>query len=163
MDLSNYLGFFPLPEPRRYYEVCLGRAHLFSLDASSLIAGDPDQASWIEARLTLSTARWKIVQMAGTLDAGALQLNYRSWGADLALTGFANYERAEWLGLPVINNGCGGKELDSEAHYDAAPFAQKFFDAGHFGAGKLTVNNGELKYEFYSAAQVLLDSLTLTK
>lgn len=175
--LAAYLSFFPTPNNRRYYDLCLWPVHFFFLDTPS---AEPDgatevsvQGQWLRAKLLLSTAPWKVVVMYGSaysstsgptyssmLGLDTLKWPFKSWGANLVLSGAKNYERLLVNGLPYINNGCGG--ISSTASNNAPDPNSKFFTQA-FGAGRLTASKTSLLYEFLNTANVVLDSLTLNK
>lgn len=122
--LQDYKDFFTLPNNERYYEKVIGFVHFFFVDSSD---SEPDgntvgskQAEWIRAKMLLSTAKWKVVVLfdapySKVLSKPALRWPFKSWGADMVISGSAhNYERFDIAGLVVINNGLGGNsEIES--------------------------------------------------
>lgn len=165
--IDAYLAFFPLPEPRRYYEVCIGLVHVFSvdtfLDGGELVESDA-QGQWLRAKLLLSPARWKVVLMdQPNWGGGGANLPLKSWGADLVLAGAGNqgsYERVLIAGLNGISNGMGGYLSGGS---NPASSGQVFFQNNKFGAGKLTAVQGSLKYEFIDVTGTAIDSVEVTK
>lgn len=160
-DISAYLAFFALPGERKYYDVCLGLVHLFviyandneppGLDETSL------QAEWLKTKMMLSPATWKIVMLGDTV---SINWPFRSWGADMVLNAYPNYERQDRTGMPFINNGCGGIGLDNTQNFTTG---QAYFTASKHGAGKITVARCSLKYEFIDTSGAVVDSVELTK
>lgn len=174
--LAAYRAFFALPNPRRYYEVCIGLVHLFVLDLTTSETDGFDaasvQAQWLRAKLLLSPARWKVVMSfasgysstsgfstSSILGVQTFQWPFREWGADLVLSGARNYERLEVGGLPYINNGVAGNQTATNNVPDPNT---KFFSVAR-GAGKMTVSRDTLLYEFRGTDDALIDSLELTK
>lgn len=169
-SLASFLAFFPTPNGARYYDVCLGAVHLFVLDTEVL---EPDgnlqdsaQGQWLRSKLALSTAKWKVVKMWGAPfgslgDQRDLQWSFKGWGADLVLSsGNSTYERFEVGGLPYINNGSGSELLDSILV--PSPYLKFSYTVG-YGAGRITVTDGSLLYEFFTEAGAVIDSLQLNK
>jgi tartrate-resistant acid phosphatase type 5 len=173
--LADYLAFFTtLPGNQRYYDVAIGQVHFFVLDDSSLeVDGNSSssiQGEWLQAKLGLSTAAWKIVILnrspyssQGGGGVVGLRWPFETWGAHLVLSGdLAQYERLLVGAVPFIVNGLGGitpilaltgpDDANSEFRYDT----------GH-GAGKITATMCSLKYEFLDLAGEVVDTVTLTK
>jgi tartrate-resistant acid phosphatase type 5 len=170
-NLSSYLAFFPLPDNRRYYDVCLGPVHLFVLDGDTL---EPDgtgensiQANWLKAKLWLSTAPWKVVVLGDSAPYLTPWRNVGSpvelqiMGANLVLSGFPVYERSRQNGLDYINNGSGGKTITGTGNTPIA--GREYYDETHFGAGRMIATQCSLRYEFIGVDGVLIDALQLTK
>lgn len=168
-----YRDYFTLPGNGRYYELVRGDVHLFALNSDPQepdgISATSVQAQWLRARLTASTARWKVVYLhhapyssgfhGGTV---ALRWPFREWGASVVLAGHDhNYERLLADGLPYIVNGAGGRSIYKTAR---APVAEsKFFYNGDYGALLLDASPDSLNMRFYSRKQELIDTYTLRK
>lgn len=170
-SLASYFRFFTaLPSPQRYYDVCLGLIHFFFIDSS---ASEPDgntetsvQAEWLKTKLLLSTAPWKVVVMAdapySSVSQNAdLRWPFKAWGADIILSGPAAYERIIKDSLTYIVNGEGGQQTAGSTTQISG---SQFLDSGgQFGAGRLTVTETTLLYEFLNLSAAVIDSVTLTK
>lgn len=169
--LANYLAFFDLPSPQRYYEKWLGPVHFFFVDSD---AAEPDgitdtsvQGAWLKERLTVSSAIWKIVVMyrnpySSTTAVAGLRWPFKNWGADLVLSsGTKNYERLLEQNFPYIVNGLAvAKPFENVV--SAAAGSKFFYNAGH-AIGKLTVSQTKLIYELMDFTSHVIDSLTLSK
>lgn len=141
------------------------------------------QAVWLQTALAQSTARWKIVHMHhpgytsfqtgstaaalvgdGTLSYAAMRRiinKLKLWGADLVFCGHIhNYERLNVMGLPVINNGAGGRPI--EPADTPIPFSV-FQDGENHGACFGTATCTTMTVDFYSKGGILIDTLELTK
>lgn len=171
-SLQPFMDFFTLPDSNeRYYDVCLGDVHLFFLDSYTRepdgITGNSTQAQWLRAKLALSTSPWKVVVLndspySSTTPTTALIWTFGFWGADMVISaGALNYERFDIQGVPFINNGLGGNgervaisspAAGSEAQYSA-----------EYGAGRLTVTEDSLKYEFVNVDGAVIDTIELTQ
>lgn len=141
------------------------------------------QAVWLQTALARSTARWKIVHCGvtgytsattpktddcfvgdGTRAYAAIRNitnKLKAWGADLMLCGDIHcYERLNVMGLPLINNGSGGRPIQGLG--TAIPFSV-VRDTTNFGAGRCTATCETLTWEFISKSGVVLDELVLNK
>lgn len=122
-SLQDYKDFFTLPNNERYYEKIIGPIHFFFLSTRHEQTADnePDgylanstEGKWLQAKLLLSTAPWKVVVMfdapySSVLPKTAVRWPFRSWGAHMVISGSVrNYERFDIAGLVAINNGLGG-------------------------------------------------------
>ena len=131
--LANYLRYFALPKPERYYSFSYGDALFLSLDSNRY---DPVQKSWARATLAASTARCKVAYFHHPLWSSGR--GYRSHvrhrrrekiarilergGVDLVLNGHVqNYERSKPLwrsrvnrrrGIVYVVTGGGGARLN---------------------------------------------------
>jgi hypothetical protein len=167
----TWQAFFRTGGHGSYYDVVLGDIHLFVIDSS---ASNPDgntagstQALWLQARLALSTAPWKIVKMDlcpwGSVHSNAaLQWPFTAWGADLVICSQArNYERLFTANTNIINNGLGGLGAIEKI---PAPYVGTLASyAGGFGAGKIRANATQLLYEFITVDEEVIDSFQLDK
>lgn len=171
-NLVPFGQFFTLPNNGRYYDVCYGPLHLFFLDAA---ASEPDgktvnskQARWLQLKLMLSTARWKVVVLSSppfssdiTTQDSDLQWPFDAWGADLVLAGESyDYERFSVNRFTYIVNGLGGKHLYTPAA--SAANSMKFY-ASNYGAGRVSVNKDTLRYEFIAIDGTLVDTFEIVK
>jgi tartrate-resistant acid phosphatase type 5 len=162
-NLENYRAFFTLPAGpggERYYDVALddeGLAHLYVLDSDP---HEPDgidaaskQAAWLRERLAAnaSTSCFHLVAfhhppyttLTGHGPTAALRWPFKSWGADLVLSGHNHhYERLVVDGLTYVVSGNGGAHLYE--HRAAASPESVVFDDTHFGALRVSVARGEL-------------------
>lgn len=174
--LIDWLAFFPTPENRRYYDVCLWPVHLFFYDSeteeSDGVVEGSTQAQWLQAKMLLSPAPWKIVVLFGNPWASGapggstwpttLRLPFKSWGANLVLSaGLTYYERLLVNGLTFIVNGCGGSDLITPAN---SPISQsQFLRTGTNGAGKITASKTQLEYDFIDLDGAIVDSIIFKK
>jgi hypothetical protein len=170
-SLVSLGAFVPMPNNGRYYDIVIGDVHLFVIDSS---ASDPDgvtsadvQGAWLQAKLALSTAPWKVVKMErqpfGSLHSNAdIQWPFADWGAHLVISCESrNYERLIAGGIPYVNNGLGGQGPIEEI---VTPTVNtEFAYAANFGAGRITASTQSLLYEFFDSLGSLVDTLTLTK
>ena len=169
--LVPFSQFFTLPNNGRYYDVCYGPVHLFFLDSAP---SEPDgktstskQARWLQLKLMLSTARWKVVVLASPpfssdlSQDSDLQWPFDEWGADIVLSGEAyDYERFSNNRFPYIVNGLGGKNLNLPSGQTANSLV---LYAGNYGAGRVSVNKDTFRYEFYAIDGTLVDTFEITK
>lgn len=162
---SDWLAFFPTPGNQTHYDVCIYPVHFFFVDSTDDLVDNSAQANWLQAKLTLSPAPWKVVVLNGNPYGSndfspALRLAYKSWGANLVLSaGSELYERLSVNGLPYIINGAGGSALAAAS----APIATSLFQSSQLGVGKITANATELTYEFIAEDGGIVDTLELTK
>lgn len=171
-DLTAWKAFFKLPDEERYYEVVKGDVHFFFIDSSD---DEPDgnafnsiQGAWLQAKLALSTAVWKVVVLetppyssgATTGSTAILQWPFESWGASMVVAGKAGmYERITVGGIPYLVNGAGGSSLETLGSLVAGS-EETLND--EFGAIKFTVSSGMLKAEFWTRYRYLIDTVELT-
>lgn len=185
--LQAYFDYFTLPNNERYYDFVKGATHFFILHSAlqSVGATPPEadglsstskQAKWLQAKLALSTAKWKIVVVQDSpytrhaVDWPGhtiLRWPFKDWGADILLTGDVHaYERLEVSGFPYINAGVGGTNLEGSFNADAGdlitPFI-KFSQLGMYGALRCAATCETLLIEYVGLAGTVIDSLTLTK
>ena len=159
-----------LPGNERYYDFSWGSMHFFAIDSD---AREPDgitrnsvQATWLRARLSSSTATWKIVYMHHPpLSSGphgsstALQWPYRKWGATAVLAGHDHtYERILRHGLPYFVNGLGGKSR----YYFLEPVAgSQVRYQDDYGAMLVEATCLDITFRFYTRSGTLVDVYTL--
>lgn len=173
-NLADYLAFFHLGDlvNERYYEFVMGDAHFFVLDSDSR---EPDgrtssstQGVWLQAKLALSTAAWKIVVLhhppysSGAVNGSVAVLHwpFKTWGADVVIAAHsATYERLSVGSLPYIVNGLGGMPI----HAFGTPVSgsQVRYNDG-YGAIIGKVSSERLLLEFYNPDRLLIDQLELT-
>lgn len=165
-NLENYRAYFTLPEGpggERYYDVALddeGLAHLYVVDSDPHepdgIDASSKQAAWLRERLAANAtaACFHLVAfhhppyttLTGHGPAGALRWPFKSWGADLVLSGHNHhYERLVVDGLTYLISGTGGAHLYD--HRAPSPPESVFFDDTHHGALRVSVARGELFVE----------------
>lgn len=173
--LSAYKTYFAdfIGSNGHNYEATVGPIHFLIYDSDARFADGINaasaQAEWLRVKLLLSTARWKIVLMhrppfSSDTTHGSepdLQLAFKAWGADLVIAGHGHdYERLEVGGLPYINVGTGGRAL----YVFGAPVAGSLVRiAGIFGRLIGQADCDQLVLTFKSVADVVLDTLTITK
>lgn len=170
-NLDPFTEFFTLPGNERYYELCTGSVHFFFIDTGLLESDGTTfnsvQATWLRAKLALSTAPWKVVVLykapfSSTKAQPDVLWPFGAWGAHMVLSGQPrNYERFDVAGVPFIVNGLGGdrtrQAISSPALYSKAQYSAAL------GAGKLTATETSLKYEFFNVSGAVVDSVTLNK
>ncbi|HEU4343690.1 MAG TPA: hypothetical protein VFU31_19240 [Candidatus Binatia bacterium] len=171
-DLTAWKAFFKLPDEERYYELVRGDVHFFFISSSD---DEPDgnafnstQGAWLQAKLALSTAIWKVVVLetppyssgATTGSTAVLQWPFESWGANMVVAGKAGmYERITVGGIPYLVNGAGGSSLETLGSLVAG--SQETLN-DEFGAIKFTVSSAMLKAEFWTRYGYLIDTVELT-
>lgn len=189
---SAYLAYFTLPGAdiagsmtsgnERYYDFAIGPVEFFAINSNS---EEPDgvtstsiQAQWLQMRLSLSTAPWKIVYMhhppySSSSVHGSevvMQWPYEDWGVTAVLTGHDHtYERivrddnGDGRVLPYFVTGLGGRTpysfsstfvSGSEAHYNADN-----------GSLIIDATPERISFYFYSVADggTLVDSYSIAK
>ncbi len=169
VPLSPYLSYFTLPGNERYYEFVRGPVHFFMVDSDSR---EPDgyrststQAQWLQTRLAISSAPWKIVVLhhapySSRTSYTNLQWPFREWGADAVLNGHAHvYERVLKEGVPYITNGLGG---ESRGSFDTAIEGSMVRYGADFGAMQVTASSSSLTFKFITRKGIVIDSYTLS-
>lgn len=177
--IQGHYDFFKLPNNERYYDFVSGPVHVFILNSQD---DEPDgrtstsiQGKWLQAKLALSTATWKIVvtqdppyTTAPADDPGhaVMRWPYKEWGADLVLSGDTHaYERFEGIGalagLPCIVGGWSGRDLDTLSGTTDATV--KFTYDDNYGALRITASCDELLVEAINMDNTLIDSLTIER
>ncbi len=166
-----YLNYFTLPGNERYYDFTAGPVHLFAVDSDP---HEPDgntsaslQANWLQARLTSSSARWKIVYLhhapyssGSTHGSNAtLRWPFAAWGATAVLAGHEhNFERIFADSIVYFVNGLGGRSLypfgtpiaGSQARYNA-----------DYGAMLVEASTDSITFAFFNKDTVLIDRSTI--
>ena len=168
-----YLDYFSLPGNERYYNFVWGPVHFFALDSDG---NEPDgihvnsvQAVWLQHAMAASTSPWNIVYFheppysSGTVHGSSTWLRwpFATWGAQAVLSGHEhNYERLQVNGIPYFVNGLGGGAI-----YDlGTPLPESQFRySADYGAMLVTASPTELKFEFYSRANKLIDQYDVKK
>ena len=172
-NLADYLAFFHLGDlvQERYYDFVKGDAHFFVLDSDDRETdgntGGSDQASWLQAKLALSTAAWKIVivhhppySSGSGGSVAALQWPFEAWGASVVIAAHDNvYERLSVSGFPYIVNGLGGLPVESFATPLGSSVAR--YNDNH-GAIIGKVSSERLLLQFYNATSLLIDEIELS-
>lgn len=171
-DIDAHLDYFTLPGNERYYDVEMGPVHLFVIDSNE---EEPDgrtadsiQAAWLEAKMTASSAPWKLVSQhhlpyssgAKHGDDVEMQWPYAEWGATAVLSGHQHsYERINRDGILYFVNGLGGRwridTFDDPVPGSAVRYNQDF------GAMLITAADSCLNFTFYNRSEEMIDSVTL--
>ena len=172
--LQPYLDYFPqLPGNKRYYDVTIGRIHLFALNSEEPVEPDgitPDstQAAWLRQRLAASTACWKIVYFhqppysSGPYHNDKMRWAFKAMGADVVVSGHEHYyERIEKDGLLFLINGLGGAKNRFDFPTPIPESKVRFSD--DFGAQLAHADAAGLTLEFWSVKGVKVDAVTLLK
>lgn len=172
--LTAYQDFFTLPNNERYYDVAIGQVHLFFLDDDD---GETDgntdtsiQGEWLQAKLRLSTAAWKIVVLnrspyASQGGGGVVGLRwpFGTWGAHMVLSGdLAQYERLSVSDVPFIINGLGGVTPILAVAGGASGDSQFRYATGH-AAGRIIATMCSLRYELVDLDGAIVDEIQLNK
>lgn len=181
--IADFEAYFTLPGNGRYFELVRGTVHIFVLHTALASLGstppEPDglsassaQAMWLKARMSLSTAPWKIViahdapYSLGDDFPGhtILRWPFRLWGADVVISGDDHlYTRYLVDSLPYLVVGLGGATKDTpHALGENEDYVQEEFH-DDWGALKVTADCSTLKMDFITRAGVLVDTLELEK
>lgn len=171
-DLTAWKAFFRLPNNERYYDLVRGDVHFFFLDSDSRepdgITAGGAQGVWLQSKLALSTAAWKVVILSKppfssgsvTGSTANLQWPFATWGADMVVASEAGlYERLTKNGIPYLVNGLGGGAIEALGTLD--PDSQFQFVEDN-GAIKFTASSASLKAEFWTRFGYLIDTVELT-
>lgn len=176
---KTYLKYFDLPGAgfsnssgnERYYDFVQGPIHFFALNSNKQepdgTSGTSRQARWLKAQLAASTSTWNIVyghhpSYSSDLFHGSspyMQWPFAEWGADAVLSGHAHaFERIERDGIVYFVNGLGG----ATRYFFGFPVAgSRVRYNADWGAQKVTVGEGALVFQFWSASGELIDSYSL--
>lgn len=199
-DPSDRLGleeqYFNFINP--YYEFLKGPIHFLVYDSgfdNSQVNQQADgndvnskQAAWLQAKLAMSTARFKIVFVHhppfssslsainipplagdGTISFPDLRLPFKDWGADAVISGHVhNYERLIASdGLTYICNGAGGQtgqDGKEPALFNGTPQSISLVRYNSdYGAMKCRADCNTLTMEFWTRGGLLIDTCTLNK
>lgn len=171
--MSGWQNYFELPGNERYYDIMQGPVQLFFIDSDGR---EPDgntsssvQGVWLQQRLALSTAPWKIVLLhhppySSSSTHGntpALQWPFAAWGASLVIAGHDHtYERILKYGFPYVVNGLGGRPLYAFRETPEEGSLVRYNE--NYGAAFITATPSRLTLTVYSIAQGLIDSVSLT-
>lgn len=170
VNAQPYRDYFTLPNNERYYDFVQGPVHFFMLDSD---VNEPDgititstQATWLQNRLAVSTARWKLVFLHhAPYSSGShgsqtiLQWPYQSWGATAVLAGHDHtYERIIRNRFPYFVNGVGGSSLygfgtpvsGSQVRYNA-----------DYGAMRITASDTRITFELINRTGTMIDTYTI--
>lgn len=170
-SLEPYLDFFTLPGNERYYDLERGPLHLFVLDSDP---DEPDghtsdsfQASWLQNRLSSSTAPWKLVFLhhapySSSSNHGSdaeMQWPFAQWGATGVLGGHDHtYERLQVDSIPYFVNGLGGAGIYRMGTPVDGSLVR--YNRDH-GAMLITAGESCINFSFYSRDNELIDSHTI--
>lgn len=171
-NVQPHLDYFTLPGNERYYDVDMGRLHLFMVDSES---EEPDgatqdsvQGQWLRDRLQTSTACFKLVffhrpgySSGRHGSTERMQWPFEEWSADAVLAGHDHlYERLEVGGIPHFVNGMGGSLLYAEG--TRLPESEVFFRTA-FGAQRVTLEANAITFEAITVDGELVDIRTIEK
>jgi hypothetical protein len=179
-----YLEHFELPGNERYYDFVRGPVHFFALNSTSIEpdgrTADSEQGLWLEERLALSTAPWKIVYFHHSPyssgkhgmssdsdeeeDRESMRWPFKEWGASAVLTGHDHhYERLIVDDFPYMVNGLGGHDKRKSAcKTDTPEHGSELRFCAKYGAQRVTATDTALTFEFIAVGGEVIDELTLT-
>ena len=179
---GDYLRYFKLPGEgfsnssgnERFYDYVEGPIHFFVLNSNSEekegVKSTSRQAEWLRAQLAASTSPWNVVyDHHSPYSSGArhgstpyMQWPFAAWGADAVISGHDHtYERIVRDGIVYFVNGLGGQ---IPVHRFDTPVAGSVVRYnGAWGAQRVTATDTRLRFEFYNAAGVLVDSYELAR
>src|SRR5436190_2273988 len=164
------LEYFTLPGNERYYTVRQGPVEFFIINSHM----EPDgttatsvQGRWLQAQLSASTARWKLVVLHHppySSDAGGqgnpeFRWPYATWGASAVLSGHDHiYARIHTNGIPYFINGLGGHAIDAFGSTNSAAVSRY---RGDYGAMCVEATESNLICQFVRRSNMLVDTLVL--
>ncbi len=171
--LEPYTDYFTLPGNERYYDLRKGPIHLFVLDSDPNepdgFTADSVQADWFYDTIAGSDAPWKLVAVhhapySSSAKHGSqpqLQWPFAASGATAVIAGHDHtYERLHADGIPYFVNGLGGSSRYRMAR--ALPESVVRYNEG-YGAMRIAASERCINFSFFSDANQLIDSLTLTQ
>jgi hypothetical protein len=166
--ISQYLDYFDyIPTnsngSKLYYDFVRGPVHFFMLD--SIFTSIPEQQTWLEQKLTESTAIWNIVIFHSAPYSGGvhgfdeeMQWSFADMGADFVISGDNHiYERIEVGGIRYFNVLTGGGTLRTGDQIGEAYWGNSY------GALKVQASETNITFEAYSTdayGETLRDSYT---
>lgn len=172
--LQPYIDYFAgLPGNRRYYDVDLGRVHLFAVNSEGPVEPDGTtpgsvQYEWLKARLAASRACFKIVyfhvppRSSGPFHDPNLDWPFHDWGADVVINGHEHvYERIDRGGRLYLINGLGG--VENRFGFPTPLPDSVFRYSDEFGAQRGVAAIDGLTLEFWAASGKLIDSVTIPR
>ncbi len=167
-----HLNYYNLPGNELYFDYVIGNVHFFVLDSdchqpagASVFS---EQADWLEATMTNSTAPWKIVYFhhapytsgPDNDGIGTLRWDFKDWGATAVIGGhYHYYERLEIDGLAYFVNGSGGTDL--HVLNPQIPGSQLLYNEKH-GAMQMTFSATEANFKFINIDDQTIDDYTIT-
>ena len=174
---AGYYAYFVLPNNERYYDIVKGPVHLFAVNSYKEVDGltpTSVQGQWLKQKLAASKAPWKVVYFhhapyssGSSKGTATMRWPFEAWGADLVLSGHDHvYERimldvdANGTKIPFIISGLGGKSR-SEFGTITTGSTVRYREA--YGAVFVRATSTEMKIEFRTTTNVVIDSLTLSK
>lgn len=167
-----YYDYFELPYNERYYDFVWGELHFFVLDSDT---DEPDgvsensvQGQWLQNALSTSLSTWNVVYFhhaaySSSSNHGSqeyMQWPFKDWGATAVLAGHDHtYERLIVDELLYFVNGLGGKSKYSFS--TPIPGSQVRYN-DDYGAMLVEANQDSITFKFYSRANDLIDTYTIT-
>ncbi|HEX8423021.1 MAG TPA: metallophosphoesterase, partial [Pyrinomonadaceae bacterium] len=168
--IQPYLDYFALPGNERYYEFVRGPVHFFVVDSDTR---EPDgvtstsvQGQWVQSRLAVSTAPWKIVYFhhppfSSRTSWTNLQWPFKQWGASAVMAGHAHiYERVLRDGFPYFTNGLGGDSLGS---FSTAIEGSMVRFGSDYGAMRVRASSTSITFEFITRSGTVVDTYTMSR
>ncbi len=156
-----------------YYDVQLGRIHLFLADSENAISSTVSKAAqmaWLEQALAASTATWKFVffhhspySSGGAGSYTDMQWPFHEWGADAIFSAHSHmYERLIQNELPYFISGLGGHGIHS-ANTPISGSQTLYRD--DYGAMRVTVAGATATFQFVSLenSETIIDTYAVNK
>ena len=174
---SGYFAYFDLPNNEHYYDIVKGPVHIFAINSYK----EPDgltptstQGLWLKQKLAASTAPWKVVvfhhapySSGSSKGTVGMRWPFEAWGANLVLSGHDHvYERimldvdGNGTKIPYIISGLGGKSRSTFGTPTAGSVVRY---ADQYGVLFVNATSTEMKLEFRTIANTVIDTLTLSK
>lgn len=167
---APYLDYFALPGNERYYRYRSGPVELFAVNSNPDVDGGTAtsvQGRWLQAQLTNSTARWKLVYfhhppysaaLGGAGNPG-MRWPFTAWGATAVLTGHEHsYARIFTNNIYYFVNGLGGEDRESGGQ-SGGPVQVRY--NADYGAMRLEATETNLIFHFVTRNDVIIDTLVL--
>lgn len=173
MPIDAHYAYFPaLPGNKRYYDLRVGRVHLFFIDSDPRepdgVTADSVQGQWLKAALSASNACHKLVAFhhppygSSGFDVAWMRWPFRAWGADAVLAGHQHsWERLRVDDIPYLVSGLGGA-LNRFPLVSRNPYTELYYNED-FGVLRITVDAHRILYEFLSEKGILVDQLQVAK
>ena len=169
--IPAYTDYFALPGNERYYNYRQGPVEIFALNCEDEPDGTSSsslQGQWLQAQLTVSQARWRLVYFhRAPYSSGAvygshlyMQWPFEAWGASAVLSGHEHvYERLIVGGIPYFVNGLGGAPAYPFAD-PPLPQSRARYNLAN-GAMRIVATQTNIMFEFINRFREVIDSFSL--